>query len=283
MTEQLIAVNGVQLCTETFGDEHSPAILLVSGAAASMDWWDPEFCARLAAGGRKVIRYDLRDTGRSTSYPPGAPGYTGPDLVNDAAALIDTLGGGRAHVVGLSMGGGIAQHLAVIQPQRVATLTLMSTSPGGGPESDLPPPAEKIKTSFASPLPEPDWHDHAAVVHYLVESERPFAGPESFDETRMRKLARLVVERTSNVESSTKNHWLLEGGEDIRLRLGEVSAPTLVIHGADDQIVPIATTGRATARLVKGARLIEYADGPHGITDTHKDRLNQDLLDFISK
>jgi non-heme chloroperoxidase len=70
---------------------------------------------------------------------------------------------------------------------------------------------------------------------------------------------------------------------DFREDLKKVNVPTLVIHGADDQIVPIETTGRATARLVKGARLIEYADGPHGITDTHKDRLNQDLLDFISK
>lgn len=68
---------------------------------------------------------------------------------------------------------------------------------------------------------------------------------------------------------------------DFRADLKKVNVPTLVIHGADDQIVPIETTGRATARLVKGARLIEYADGPHGITDTHKDRLNQDLLDFI--
>jgi pimeloyl-ACP methyl ester carboxylesterase len=114
---------------ETFGDAGAPAILLISGAAASMDWWDAEFCRRLAAGGRFVIRYDHRDTGRSVGYPPGAPGYTGADLVGDAVGLIDALAGGRAHVVGLSMGGGIAQYLAIHHGDRVATLTLMSTSP----------------------------------------------------------------------------------------------------------------------------------------------------------
>jgi pimeloyl-ACP methyl ester carboxylesterase len=236
----MVRANGVDLCVEAFGDPEAPAILLISGAAASMDWWDAEFCRRLAAGGRFVIRYDHRDTGRSVSYPPGAPGYIGPDLVGDAVGLIDALADGRAHVVGLSMGGGIAQHLAVHHGDRVATLTLISTSPGGpgGPDNDLPPMAERVRAAFADPVPEPDWSDRDAVVEYLVEGERAFAGPDSFDETSVREVARRVVERTVNLESSTKNHWLVAGGEDTRPRLGEVRAPTLVIHGTEDPLLP---------------------------------------------
>jgi pimeloyl-ACP methyl ester carboxylesterase len=236
----MVRANGVDLCVETFGDPVAPAILLISGAAASMDWWDAEFCRRLAAGGRFVIRYDHRDTGRSVSYPPGAPGYTGPDLVGDAVGLIDALAGGRAHVVGLSMGGGIAQYLAIHHGDRVATMTLISTSPGGpgGPDNDLPPMADRVRAAFADPAPEPDWTDRAAVVEYLVEGERPFAGPDSFDEASVQEVTRRVVDRTVNLESSTKNHWLVEGGVDTRPRLGEVSAPTLVIHGTEDPLFP---------------------------------------------
>ncbi len=240
MTDQMVTANGVDLCVETFGDSRSPAILLIAGAAASMDAWDPEFCRRLAAGGRFVIRYDHRDTGRSVSSPPGRPAYTGPDLVDDAVALIDAVAGGRAHVAGISMGGGIAQHIAVFHPERVATLTLMSTSPDGpgGPRNGLPPMADRLQAAIADPLPEPDWTDRDAVVDYLVHGERLFAGPDSFDEAHVRDAARRTVDRTVGVESSAKNHWLIGGGDDTRPRLGDVAAPTLVIHGTDDPFFP---------------------------------------------
>ena len=93
--------DGAQLCVETIGDRAQPAILLIGGATWSMDWWEDELCLRLADRGRLVVRYDNRDTGRSTSYPPGAPGYTGADLVTDAVALLAALGIDRAHVAGL--------------------------------------------------------------------------------------------------------------------------------------------------------------------------------------
>jgi pimeloyl-ACP methyl ester carboxylesterase len=252
MAEVMVHANGVELCVETFGVPREPAILLISGAAWSMDWWDAEFCRRLAAGGRFVVRYDHRDTGRSVSYSPGAPGYTGLDLIGDAVGLIDALAGGRAHVVGLSMGGGIAQYLAVEHPDRVATLTLMSTSPGG---KDLPPMADRLESAFTDPAPDPDWTDRDAVVEYLVEGERPFAGPNSFDEAYVREVARQVVDRTVNLESSVKNHWLIAGDEDTRPRLGEVRAPTLVIHGTEDPCFP-PEHAVALAREIAGAELI---------------------------
>jgi pimeloyl-ACP methyl ester carboxylesterase len=253
MGQRMVRTNGVDLCVETFGEAGAPAILLISGAAASMDWWDPDFCERLADGGRLVIRYDHRDTGRSVGYPAGAPAYTGPDLVEDAVGLIDALAGGRAHVAGVSMGGGIAQVIAVERPDRVATLTLMSTSPG--PDEDLPPMAEALAAAFADPAPEPDWSDRSAVIDYLVEGERRYDGPLMFDEAYVRRVAGQVVDRTVDIRSSMTNHWLLDGGEPIRPRLGRVQAPTLVIHGTEDPFFPPGHAV-ALAREIPGARLL---------------------------
>ncbi|SFP36633.1 Pimeloyl-ACP methyl ester carboxylesterase [Amycolatopsis arida] len=246
MAETMVRTNGADLCVETFGDPGDAAVLLISGATCSMDWWDTEFCQRLAENGRFVVRYDHRDTGRSVCYPPGAPGYTGHDLVGDAAGLVDALTGGRAHLVGISMGGGIAQQHVVDHPDQVATLTLMSTSPIDA-GNDLPPMADRLESVFADPAPEPNWTDRDAVVEYLVEGERPFAGPGSFDEAHVREVARRVVERSLSPESA-KNHWLLDGGDEPPPRLDGVTAPTLVIHGTEDPLFPpehaVALTGK---------------------------------------
>src|SRR5687767_12281295 len=109
----MIEANGVELCTEPFGDPADPAILLVMGLGASMLWWEAGFCRMLAGGGRFVIRYDHRDTGRSVTYEPGRPGYSGADLVADAAGVLDAHGIRAAHLVGVSAGGAIAQLLAL--------------------------------------------------------------------------------------------------------------------------------------------------------------------------
>lgn len=105
---RIMDVNGVDLCVDTTGDPADPAILLISGMGGSMDWWEEEFCQRLAAGGRFVIRYDHRDTGRSVSYPAGAPGYTGADLAADVVGVLEALGRRSAHLTGISMGGALA-------------------------------------------------------------------------------------------------------------------------------------------------------------------------------
>src|SRR5689334_11992834 len=107
------------------------------GSGASMDWWEDELCERLAAGRRFVVRYDHRDTGRSVSYDAGDPGYAGEDLVDDVVGVLDALGIAKAHLVGMSMGGAIAQVVALDHPDGIASLTLVSTSPAG-PGDDLP-------------------------------------------------------------------------------------------------------------------------------------------------
>jgi pimeloyl-ACP methyl ester carboxylesterase len=249
--ERIVQANGVELCVETFGDPADSAILLIAGGMGSMLSWDEELCELLAAGGRLVIRYDQRDTGRSVTYEPGAPGYTGPDLVEDAVGILDALGVDRAHIVGISMGGGIAQFLALDHPDRVASLTLISTSPSGSDE-DLPGMSDRLRSHFAAPPPEPDWSDRDAVIEYLVEDARPYASAsEPFDEAAWRELAGRDFDRSINLASSA-NHFLAEGGDRWRERLGDVRAPTLVLHGTEDPLFPIEH-GVALAREIPGA------------------------------
>src|SRR3954466_2976870 len=178
MSERIIESGGVEICTEAFGDPAEPLVLLVMGVGGSMLWWDEDFCAALAAGGRFVLRYDHRDTGRSTTCPPGRPDYTGDNLVADAARVLDGYGIARAHVVGVSMGGALAQLLALDFPDRVASLVLMSTSPAG-PAPDLPPVADAYLAFMASA--EVDWSDRASIVASHVAETRVLNGDRPFD------------------------------------------------------------------------------------------------------
>jgi pimeloyl-ACP methyl ester carboxylesterase len=256
---RILEVNGVELCAEAFGDPSSAAVLLLGGATSSMDWWQAEFCERLAAGGRFVIRYDQRDTGESTTSPAGAPDYTADDLLADIVGVLDAFEIERAHVVGMSMGGGMSQWLALEHPERVASLTLISTSSGpGGPDNpDLPPPDPRIASLFTNPAPAPDWSDREQVIDRMVEEHRPYAGPLGFDADEVRAIAATVVDRTRDVEASVTNHWLIEGGSGgpLRPRLGEIQAPTLVIHGTADPMFPLPH-GEALAREIPNARLV---------------------------
>ncbi|HYP48016.1 MAG TPA: alpha/beta hydrolase [Thermoleophilaceae bacterium] len=275
---------GAEICVEAIGERVHPAILLIGGATWSMDWWEDELCRRLAERGRLVVRYDQRDTGRSTSYPPGAPGYTGADLVSDAAAVLDALEIDRAHVVGLSMGGGIAQALALEHRDRIRSLTLMSTSPIDPRIEGLPGMTPELQATFADESAEPDWHDRDAVVDYIVEGERPYAGPGGFDEPRMRAIAGRVFERTDNVAASMTNHFLLEGDGPADPRLSRLEGlPTLVLHGTADPLFPPAH-GRALAEAIPGARLIELDGVGHQLPPPHTwQRLVEALIEHTGR
>ena len=273
----MVEANGVELCVQTFGDAGDPPVLLVMGLSASMLHWEDEFCERLAAGGRFVIRYDHRDTGRSVTYPPGAPGYTSGDLDADAAGVIDALGVSPAHIVGFSAGGGIAQVLALDYPDRVASLTLISTSSGSG--DDLPGMSDELRARFADPPPEPNWSDREAVIDYLVEEERAYAArSRPFEEVERRELAERILDRTIDIAASMKNHWILpdEGG-GWRERLGEIRMPTLVIHGTED---PFFQLGHALAleREIPGARLVRVEQMGHELPRTAWDVVVPEIL-----
>ena len=234
--ETIVQANRVNLCVETFGDPADPAILLIHGAATSMHGWDDEFCERLAAGPRFVIRYDHRDTGRSVSYAPGAPPYSLRDLAADAVALLDVFSLDRAHLVGRSMGGGIAIIAAVDFPDRVSSLTLIGTSPGG---FDLPPMSKEFLAHVGG-AETPDWSDRTAVIDSVIDLLRLYSGGSGhFDEATMRDLVGREIDRTVNVASSQINHFAMDVGAPFRDRLGTIEVPTLVIHGDRDPIFPI--------------------------------------------
>jgi pimeloyl-ACP methyl ester carboxylesterase len=277
MTERTIEANGVPLCTEPFGDPADPPLLLVHGMGASMLWWDEELCAMLAAGGRFVVRYDHRDTGRSVAYPPGRSDYTEPDLVADAAAVLDAYGIGRAHVVGESMGGALAQLLALDFPDRVASLALISTSPGG--PGDGLPPADEAYAAFAVRT-EVDWSDPGSVVEYVVAYARALAGKRPFDEARVRALVVRDVERARSV-ASAQNHALLSGGQPWRHRLGAIAVPTLVVHGSADPMFPLPH-GRALADEIPRARLLVLDGGGHGLHRADWDVAVRAILDHTA-
>jgi pimeloyl-ACP methyl ester carboxylesterase len=262
MPPTILNANGVKLCAEDFGSRTDPAVLLIMGAGASMDWWEDEFCERLAAGSRYVVRYDHRDTGRSTSYPPGAPGYTGDDLITDAVAVLDALDVASAHVVGQSMGGALAQVLALEHPRRVAALTLIATSPAGPGERDLPDMTAEDRAAFGE-VTEPDWSDRGAVLDYAMQLSRAAASrSRPFDEQATRELWRRVLDRTTNIESSMKNHYAIDGAGRWRERLGALDVPTLVVHGTEDPLFPLAH-GEALAREIPGARLLTLEGSGH--------------------
>src|SRR3954471_406100 len=190
----MIQANGVELCTEPFGDPADPPVLLVMGIGASMLWWEEGFCRMLADGGRFVIRYDHRDTGRSVTYEPGRPEYTGADLVADAAGVLDAYRIGAAHLVGVSAGGAFAQLLALDFADRVLSLVLISTSPATPGNRRLPPPTEEFGRFVATA--EVDWSDAESVIGYRVDYSRVLAGGRRpFDEAGARELVRRDVER----------------------------------------------------------------------------------------
>jgi pimeloyl-ACP methyl ester carboxylesterase len=262
--ETMLPVNGVQLCAQTFGRPRDPTVLLVMGAGASMLNWDGAFCRRLAGAGRFVIRYDHRDTGRSSTCPAGAPDYTLRDLVADAVGLLDGFGVARAHVVGMSMGAAIGQLLALDHPTRVATLTLLASSPGGPghPAPDLPPMSDELAASLTGGRPAPDWSDREAGITHYVQSWRAVAGSRQFDEAAWRDVGARTIDRSRDMAASTTNHFMLEPGEPWRARLGEVDVPTLVLHGADDPFLPPGH-GVALAREIPGATLLELPGVGH--------------------
>jgi pimeloyl-ACP methyl ester carboxylesterase len=275
MAERMIETRGVELCSEAFGDPGDPPLLLIMGIGASMLWWEDEFCRRLADGGRFVIRYDHRDTGRSVTYEVGHPGYTADDLTADAAGVLDAYGIAAAHLVGVSAGGGISQELAVDLPDRVLSLVLISTSRalrGGDP---LPGPTEEFGR-FVSTA-EVDWSGQESVIEYLVAYQRMLAGTKRpFEEARTRDLVRRDVERAHDI-AATQNHDAVTAGGRARPPLSSIDVPTLLIHGDADPMFPLEH-GRALADEIPGARLIVLEGAGHGVYPADWDEIARAVL-----
>lgn len=271
MREKVIRSDGIELASQAFGDPANPPVLLIMGAMASMLWWPEGFCERLAARGCHVIRYDNRDTGRSTTCEPGAPRYGLGDLADDSVRVLEGYGIASAHLVGMSMGGTIAQLAALKHPDRVATLSLVSSTPLAADNNSLPGPSPAY-LEHAAGIPELDWTDRAQVIQFMVEDSRRLSGTKHpFDAARARALIERDHDRARNFASAT-NHFLLKGGEDWQDRLAEIRAPLLVIHGTADPIFPIAH-GVALSQAVSGASLVCIEGGGHELHPADWDRI----------
>lgn len=274
-----VIANGVALGVESFGDDDAPLVLLAGGT--TMLSWPDALCERLAAGGRRVVRYDLRDSGESTTTNPNAPAYTLRDLAADAAALADTLGGPPAHLAGIGVGGMVAQVAALDHPGAFSALTLAGTRPvaPGKPDADLPDHDKAtMKRLFA--LPMPDWTDREAVAKFAavraeIRGDNPVAaraiGARIWDRTpgtappvQMANQLGLVFSKLN-----CKPRW--------RERLAEIAVPTLVVHGRRDPFFPVGN-GEAIAREIPGARLLVLEEVATAIPDAAAGEVAEAML-----
>jgi pimeloyl-ACP methyl ester carboxylesterase len=233
----------------------------------------------LANGGRFVIRYDHRDTGRSVTYEPGHPEYTGADLVADAAGVLDSYGIPAAHVVGVSMGGALAQLVAVDFPDHVLSLTLISTSLALGSDRALPPSTEEFRRFVATQ--EPDWSDTASRIDYLVDYSRMLAGGHRpFDEAALRELARRDAERARDF-AAAQNHGILPDGDVEHDPVSSIDASTLVIHGTADPMFPLEH-GEALAEDIPHAMLLTLDGAGHGLDRADWETVAQAILEHTT-
>jgi pimeloyl-ACP methyl ester carboxylesterase len=260
--------NGVTLGIESFGDHDAPLILLAGGT--TMLSWPDTLCQHLAAGRRRVVRYDLRDSGESTTANPKAPAYTLRDLAADAAALADALGGGTAHLAGIGVGGLVAQVAALDHPGAFSALTLAGTRAvaPGAPDDDLPDHDKAtMRRLFARPMP--DWTDREAVTEFAaaraeILGDDPVAAgaiaARIWDRTPSTAAPVQMANQMGMVFSklNCKPRW--------RERLPEIKVPTLVVHGRRDPFFPIGN-GEAIAREIPGARLLVLDEAATAIPD----------------
>jgi pimeloyl-ACP methyl ester carboxylesterase len=276
MSERTIKADGIEIATEAFGDESHAPILLIMGAMASMLWWPEDFCKRLAAEGRYVIRYDNRDTGRSTAYDTGKPPYTFDDMADDAIRVLDGYGILKAHVVGMSLGGMIGQLAALKHPTRVSTFTAISTTPVGTDTSHLPQTTDAYMKHSADAA-KMDWSNRDQVISFIVKDASMLAGTAyPHDEKAARNLIVRDFDRAANFKSVT-NHFMLTGGEAWKGRLRELQPPLLVIHGTADPIFPVEH-GALLTETVPGAKLLRLEGGGHELHKGHWDKIIGEIV-----
>lgn len=289
MTTEQAAVNGISITFEDKGPRDAPVILLVMGLGGQLTLWPDEFVDALNARGFRTIRYDNRDVGLSTRFDaagvpnlkwmfvksllrlPVRSAYTLADMAADGVALLDDLGIARAHIVGVSMGGMISQHIAARYPDRVLSLTsVMSTT--GNPR--LPRAQREAMQVLTS---RPMSGDPEDLIAYSVRAAKVIGSPGyPPDEERLQRRVRSDFERGWYPQGVARQMAAIVADGDRRPMLKSIGAPTLVIHGEGDPLVPLAG-GRDTADNIRGARLLTIPgmghDLPLGLVDTLADAI----------
>lgn len=269
----LAAANGIEVFHETFGSPDDPALLLVSGFGAQMISWPVGMCERLAVGGRFVIRFDNRDTGLSTHLDgvkvdigavlaasagqgemPAVP-YTLSTMADDAFGLLSALNIERAHVVGASMGGMIAQTMAIEHPERVLTMTSIMSTSG---EPDFFRSAPEANAALLSPAPV----EREANIAQAVDRARLWSSRRWFDPAAAAAAAAAAYDRAFYPEGTGRQMAAIRASGHRADGLRRLQVPTLVIHGRDDTLITPAG-GIRTAELVPGARLLLLEDMGH--------------------
>ncbi|MEV4162664.1 alpha/beta fold hydrolase [Nonomuraea dietziae] len=258
--------NGIEIAYDSFGAPGDRPLLLIMGLGSQLVHWDEEFCELLAARGHHVVRYDNRDVGLSThlteaGVPELVPGAAAPyllsDMADDAAGLMDALGWPAAHVLGVSMGGMIAQALAIGHPDRVLSLTSIMSTPG----PDVGPPTpEAMAALFSPPAP-----DRQTAVERALEVWAVIGSPGyEMDRERIAKVAGLAYDRAYDPAGTARQLAAILASGDRTEGLGGLTMPALVIHGEADPLVQIAG-GRATAAAIPGATLLTYPGMGHDL------------------
>lgn len=290
---KIIKVNGVELAYDSFGNEMDEAIILIAGLGTQMLRWTVPFCELLAARGFRVIRFDNRDAGCSTHFShfpamdfaalaaalmsgqqPDLP-YTLEDMSNDAIGLLDALSIERAHFVGRSMGGMIAQLAASEYPERVLSLTSIMSSSGN---PTLPQASPDVMEMMTTPAPSPFEDEAGFVAHSLSFAKRIAGSGYPFDEEAYRTLILEEARRAYDPGSVGRQIAAIAVSGDRRARLAAIKAPALVIHGLDDPLfVPVC--GEDTASSIPGAELM-LVDGmghdlPHQLNTTVADAIER--------
>ncbi|HEY8120336.1 MAG TPA: alpha/beta fold hydrolase [Myxococcota bacterium] len=266
--------NGIQLEYDSFGRASDTPLLLIMGLGAQMVLWDEEFCELLARHGHYVVRFDNRDVGLSTKFDsagvpnivalmqPGADRsgvpYTLDDMADDAAGLLDALRIERAHIVGASMGGMIAQTVAYRHAPKTRSLVSIMSSTGN---PALPPAKPEAMAVLLTPRP----LDRASNVEASVQAARVIGSPGyPADEARVRERAGMMFDRAFTPLGTARQMAAIFAHGNRVPRLGAVTAPTLVIHGVADPLVPIEG-GRDTAKAIPGAQLLEIEGMGHDL------------------
>ncbi|MFI6298940.1 alpha/beta fold hydrolase [Nonomuraea sp. NPDC050790] len=259
------AVNGIEIVYDSFGSPDARPLLLIMGLGAQLIHWDEEFCELLAEQGHHVVRFDNRDAGESTHlHEAGVPEFGSPaspyllaDMARDAAGLLDALGWPAAHVVGASMGGMIAQQLALDHPARVRTLTSIMSTPG----PQVAPPTPEASATLMSPPPA----DRAAAIELAQRTWAIIGSPGyELDTERVARLAGLAYDRANDPAGTARQLAAILVSGDRTERLGRLAVPTLVLHGEDDVLIPVAA-GRATASAIPAARLVTFPGMGHDL------------------
>jgi pimeloyl-ACP methyl ester carboxylesterase len=264
--------NGLDLEYDEFGDPNAPPLILIAGLGAQMIDWDEDFCELLAAGGPfHVIRYDNRDSGLSTRLDERPvpdvfkvllgdeqPPYTLRDMAEDAAALLAALGLQKAHVVGASTGGFIAQRLAIDHPERVLTLTIIMSTAAGVVGEVAPTPAA------VEAMLEPPPTDRGGLIEHGVWVSSVIHGPTYFDAGEERAKRTRAVDRSVSRAGAARQLGAMAAAPSRLQALSNLTIPALVIHGEEDPLMPVEN-GRLIAAAIPGARLLTFPEMGHDL------------------